>query len=489
MGAFRRELLLTILFCTVLTACIVGCISVFTADRILKNTSEDNLQLRCQATGLQITTTMGSIQRAVDLSYQEARHALNGHTDMLQDEALLAQHAKTMRDVLLRQAEYTPGCVAAYIRYAPELTTKSGVFLVRDANGRFADTPLTPIDYYPPEDIEHIGWFSLPRLKRAATWLPPYNNKNMDKDLVSYVIPLYVNETFIGVVGMDISFTYFETMVNDLSIYTSGYAFLMQGHRVMFHRDFPLYTDIHKFTANGTNLEEAFSTAKETSHRIGEYNYNGEKKIFTATRLINGMDIYICAPQNEIYADSQKLLAQITVIIICAILFVSLFANYVITRLLNWAVTDPLTGMPNRARFLHTFKALHKQQEDYTLFLMDLDNFKQVNDTYGHNIGDKALCRVAAAIREIIPAPQFAARWGGDEFIGLLPRTDAASKLETLRRSIATYKDPSYGQITTSIGAVPIHQGLSLTELTRLADAALYQSKQRSRNCVTFLEN
>ena len=145
--------------------------------------------------------------------------------------------------------------------------------------------------------------------------------------------------------------------------------------------------------------------------------------------------------------------------------------------------------MPNRARFLHTFKALHKQQEDYTLFLMDLDNFKQVNDTYGHNIGDKALCRVAAAIREIIPAPQFAARWGGDEFIGLLPRTDAASKLETLRRSIATYKDPSYGQITTSIGAVPIHQGLSLTELTRMADAALYQSKQRSRNCVTFLEN
>ena len=107
-------------------------------------------------------------------------------------------------------------------------------------------------------------------------------------------------------------------------------------------------------------------------------------------------------------------------------------------------VLHPLTGMPNRVRFLHTFKALHKQQEDYTLFLMDLDNFKQVNDTYGHNIGDKALCRVAAAIREIIPAPQFAARWGGDEFIGLLPRTDAASKLETLRRSIATYKDPSY---------------------------------------------
>ena len=488
MGAFRRELLLTILFCTVLTACIVGCVSVFTANRILQQTSEENLQLRCQATGLQINTTLNNIQRAVDLSYQEARRGLNGRASIVNDPDAIAKHAANMHAVLQRQAEYTPGCVAAYIRYAPEISTKSGVFLLRDNQGRFEDQPLTPIDYYPPEDVEHIGWYSLPRLKRASLWIAPYYNKNMERELVSYVIPLYANEKFIGVVGMDISFSYMENLVRNISVYSSGYAFLMQGRQVMVHRDFPLYANLSELNSPEDSLMAAFKTAKQSPYQIGEYDYLGQKKSFASTRLINGMDFYICAPQNEIYQDSQRLLAMIAGIILCAILFVSLLANYVSKRLLNWAITDPLTGMPNRASFLHAFRSLEQHHEEYTLFLMDLDNFKLVNDTYGHNNGDKALCHVAGAIRCIVQQPRFMARWGGDEFIGLLPSEDAARLLEELRRSIARTQDPIYGQITTSIGAVPVKPGLPLTELTRLADEALYRSKRRGRNCVTFLD-
>ena len=93
---------------------------------------------------------------------------------------------------------------------------------------------------------------------------------------------------------------------------------------------------------------------------------------------------------------------------------------------------DPLTGLLNRRAFLSALQ----QEREKTMLLIDLDHFKQVNDTYGHATGDRILIDFARRVADMLPAPRHLARWGGEEFAVLLPRVrpdDAREQAERIR--------------------------------------------------------
>jgi diguanylate cyclase (GGDEF)-like protein len=123
------------------------------------------------------------------------------------------------------------------------------------------------------------------------------------------------------------------------------------------------------------------------------------------------------------------------------------------------------------------------------LVLLDLDHFKQLNDTFGHQVGDQALANVGATMRSTLRDNDFAGRSGGEEFTIILPSTEAAGALlaaDKLRQAIADITVPGLDlQLTASLGvaAYPEH-ALSPERLERLADAALYVAKRSGRNRV-----
>jgi diguanylate cyclase (GGDEF)-like protein len=166
---------------------------------------------------------------------------------------------------------------------------------------------------------------------------------------------------------------------------------------------------------------------------------------------------------------------------------------------LEWrhkAHTDMLTGIPNR-RFLDRLLELEIMTGSATarplaVMLLDIDHFKQVNDRYGHHVGDQTLRSLAELLRANLRTADHLGRWGGEEFMIIAPGTDllAAGELaERLRSAVEAYRFPRLeGPITVSFGIATLSVSDSKEALIRRADRALYQAKQLGRNRVWLLE-
>jgi len=151
---------------------------------------------------------------------------------------------------------------------------------------------------------------------------------------------------------------------------------------------------------------------------------------------------------------------------------------------------DPLTGILNRSSFQELYKRLSSTRFSYPMgfIVIDLDDFKKINDTYGHIVGDKVLQKVTKVVRKHIRRTDIFARWGGEEFVLLLPQTDLEGTrkvAEKLRRALEEIEIPPYGlKITASFGATEVLPGEELKEVFERADRALYRAKELGKNRV-----
>lgn len=151
---------------------------------------------------------------------------------------------------------------------------------------------------------------------------------------------------------------------------------------------------------------------------------------------------------------------------------------------------DPLTGLLNRRAALELFEdfASRRSVTDTALILMDIDHFKQVNDTFGHEIGDDVLKSVSFAVLEVLREGDAAIRWGGEEILVICPKTSSEGAIrvaEKLRQGIKSlrFDDSSLG-VTASFGVANINPDESFDQALRRADEALYHAKGSGRDCV-----
>jgi len=166
------------------------------------------------------------------------------------------------------------------------------------------------------------------------------------------------------------------------------------------------------------------------------------------------------------------------------------------TKLAQIAVTDPLTQLFNRrAVYEHLEREFARSQRygnPFCVYLMDIDHFKNVNDTYGHSVGDQVLVMVSDALRQTVRRTDVVGRYGGEEFIVLAPETDMVNAQilgERLREVVAerTKQADDLPDVTISIGVAQAESGTMthFEELVHLADSALYEAKRTGRNrCV-----
>ena len=151
------------------------------------------------------------------------------------------------------------------------------------------------------------------------------------------------------------------------------------------------------------------------------------------------------------------------------------------------ALTDELTGLGNRRLLRKTLEDIAERSAvegtTYSVAILDVDYLKSINDTYGHDVGDMILQKVALEISRALRSDDVPVRWGGDEFVIVLPQTDSAAALlvvERIRKALAVSVVPAPVSVTVGIasGRYPAH------DLMRDADRALLDGKRAGRNCV-----
>ena len=206
------------------------------------------------------------------------------------------------------------------------------------------------------------------------------------------------------------------------------------------------------------------------------------QKRFMGVLLVRSDDPARVWQENEILL-LRTVADQVTVAVSHARLF---------SQMQQQALTDALTGCFNRRSFeMQLERDLHlatRMRLPLSLILLDLDNFKRVNDTYGHDAGDVALRLLAEGLRDELRGVDTAARYGGEEFAIILPQAGVDGALivaERLRRRIEQIEVPEVGHVTASLGIATFPQHASSRHtLVVAADRALYNAKRSGRNCV-----
>ena len=185
-------------------------------------------------------------------------------------------------------------------------------------------------------------------------------------------------------------------------------------------------------------------------------------------------------------------------VVFCMFSYLSLFYVKTVTRahkrLGKMATTDSLTNLFNRRHMISlTEKELarqHRHPGNLTLMLMDLDHFKQINDQYGHDIGDQVLDAVSQILKSSMREQDLISRWGGEEFLAVLPDTSldqataSAERIRTAIQQLAIESEGTKVSVTISIGITQYRAEEALSHTIARADHALYEGKSAGRNRV-----
>lgn len=541
MKSIQTKFIVLILGCVLLCSLVIGGAGIINAGRVADTDSAQYMNLQCSERASQLDGMLSRIEQSVKTLSVYTLDQLDSVDRLKSDEVYLKAYTKRLEQVAVNAANNTEGALAVYVRFNPDFTPPtSGLFWSKtDLNGNFHQ--LTPTDFsgYNPEDTEHVGWYYIPVRGGKATWMEPYLNQNINVRMISYVIPIYKGSETIGVVGMDIDFGVIEDLVDDIVVYQSGYAFLMNdGGDVMYHREF----------APGTSLVNADDSLRPlvselengtSGSSLFAYTGNGEKKKLAFRTLKNDMRLALTAPVSEIDKAKNTLILQILIALafiaaISVVLTISLTRRLVrplrelndaakkiaegdlsisltqstkdevgmlsdsfqqtvdhlqkyIDYINGLAYRDALTGVKNKTAYKEAEARMEEQMRlrrpEFALIVLDINGLKSINDNYGHDFGDMLIidaCRLIC--RSFKHSPVY--RIGGDEFAVILEGDDYQNYAQLLDNFEAGMKE--HNDASRPDGQLSIARGIALynseTDLVfanvfKRADDAMYQNK------------
>jgi len=547
MKSIRTKILVLILGCVVISTATIVFVNVLNAGKRLDEDSFRILQLECSERQQLINEVLLSVEQGVNTIYEYAVSIMPEGDQVWENEELRDEYLEKVKEVALIAAENTEGAVAVYYRFAPELVKDNalGTFMVKDDEGIFMPHEITDLSMYDKDDIEHVGWYYIPLSKGKPTWTEPYVNKNVDIYMISYVIPVYRDGKTIGVVGMDIEMPLIHEKVDSVKVYDTGYAFLMNhSGEIINHDDCPHGTIKEEVAGDMDKVKKQVLLSAENSEVV-PYKWAGEDKYLVAQQLVNGMYFTVCVPAREIDAPRVDMIrySVLSVVIILAffLLLTALFTSALVRPLKkltanaervaasdfdvdfsckskdeigvltdsihkmvdslkenldqinNMAYYDALTGLKSNAAYSKIIDELDKQikgsRAEFSIYVMDMNNLKKMNDTYGHKMGDTMLCDAADIMRKVWDEDSIY-RVGGDEFAVILQNSVASQyqdDIKTFDGEVDKFNkanDKYDIEIQIAIGMAVYNKGRddNFNDVFRRADNFMYEDKARKKH-------
>jgi diguanylate cyclase (GGDEF)-like protein len=329
---------------------------------------------------------------------------------------------------------------------------------------------------------------------------------NIDRDTADHKrLSIFVNYRiedksgkFIGVIGVGLSL---QTVVELIENYQKRYGreiyFVNRQGEVMLQSSH-YHSELH--LQNKSGLDKAFLKVLTSPSASLSFKANNGSMLYLNSRLVPEFDWYLIVEQvNDPSSERIETAFMINLAVALVISAIVLFLAHVAVRgyhdkLETMATQDKLTGVTSRQVFEFYFKQAvarrKRRDEALSLVLIDIDLFKQVNDTYGHEAGDRVLSRVAQLIKSHVREEDVVCRWGGEEFLLLLSGCNmqhARDITELIRSAVAGLQFHFSNQvvhITVSAGVAEMHNDETLGQVVERADHHLYAAKRAGRNCI-----
>lgn len=340
MKSIKTKIIVTVILCSLVSTFICGAISIVNSVSTSYEDSQQEMQLKCVSQSDELDTMMQNVSQSVEMVYSIAVAKLEHAASFRTSKDYVDTYTKQMLPILMQSAQNTKGALTAYIRYNPEFTEPtSGLFLTRDnSDSEFESVTPTDFSMYDPSDVEHVGWYYIPVQNGKETWMEPYLNSNIGVYMISYVIPIEVDSESIGIIGMDIDFSEFTDTIDSLSIFDSGYGFLVnESGKVMYHKDLEIGSNLADADSGLQSVVDALGN-EQTEETAVSYTYQGKDKVMYYKTLENGMKFVLTAPKTELQEKSRQLAKQIFGGAAFAMIL-----TIIIGTVLGFTITKPIT--------------------------------------------------------------------------------------------------------------------------------------------------
>ena len=323
MKSIRTTLILCMLLPIVIAFILLGGTLTVYMNNISITDGNTNMLSSAKQTAESVDSVLGLIEAKVNLLAMAGNILADEGKIIAKDKDYFQTYEKEMNTVVIKATEDIPGLVASYIRYDPFLTYGTSGTFFTDADNDGKPEAVTPTDLaaYDPSDMEYVGWFYTPLKNKKATWMEPYFNANINKTIISYVSPVYLQSgKDFGVLGVDFDFAYLNKLLDEHQKFHEKECFLLNAEgKILFHPDYTegenfgeiLGGKYKKVLAEILNKEEGYVNEGSAKNAV----------LLGYHALSNGWKIVITPSHKAIYGDIEILKNTLFIFISVYLLF------------------------------------------------------------------------------------------------------------------------------------------------------------------------
>jgi diguanylate cyclase (GGDEF)-like protein len=347
------------------------------------------------------------------------------------------------------------------------------------------------------EDNLNNDWYFSFKKSSEAREINIDKNEHMGTSLVMFINHKIFDNNFhmIGATGVGVKTSYINDMLKQFRLKYSFNVYFVndKGEVIISELDTNSISNINDMPELSSIKADIISKGSQL------FEYTRDNNVVLLNRkYIPELDLYLLveAKMNDFTNEVKETFyfnIIISLLLTLAITFIILiYVRNIHGKLNELADNDPLTGLPNRRYFHrnleHALLLKKRFNTNLSLLFLDLDNFKTINDTKGHDVGDKVLKHIAKILNITIRETDFISRWGGEEFIVLLLDSDingASSSAENLCKTIEQDEsliDLVGHKVTASLGVTEVQEHDDIDVIFKRVDSALYQAKAAGKN-------
>ena len=572
-SSISTKLMLLIISVILVLAASLVAICVLFMGNVLTKGAVTQMNLFCDERGSDLDTELLRIEDAVGSLSRWTLSRLPDLNTLKNDTELRDAIVDESDDLIIHMTENNDFIQSAYIHYTIDVTgavdRDEGTYYTRGEDGSFETIPFTQEEI--AEDPVSEYWYYGPIKSGKAVWTKPYYDGSIDDYLISYVEPVFMDNTPVAVIGIDVSFSRLLEWVDSLSYHETGYMYLKEADgSIHYHLDSLGNADVHGDEEDEMIENAELMSQERTTDSLIRYRYLGHDRVMAFVTLRNGMRFVLCDGHDSIYRErDQAVVLMIAASVLMAAISVTVAAiislritnplrkiaaaaneigegNYDVilppekndevgevsrsfrlaidkiraraedirarvaaqderiekaaqtlkkqeddlVTMRNLAYVDSLTNVKNKHAFEDTVGYINEQIKsgtaEFAVIMCDLNYLKLINDTHGHQAGDRAIKTATRILCKAFPMSTVF-RIGGDEFViipSVLEYARIDEKLETLNMMLKQHRNSSDDiskRVSIAYGTAVFDRDNdhSFNEVFVRADKQMYEQKQK----------